>query len=221
MLNNPSLTKAKDIFGFEYSVRGEDGAIIKSGKLTKYTDIYLPATDDYNLTISGLTLSGADILAQYPDYQTYSWIDNVAINSVLILSVLGFGLGMITMFWTLADTVFKTQAGIYYFFVNTFGTNFANVVLGQFRDIFTLTGIFGMIFSMNRDIVYKFGKWFALSLINMFAVGWMGLEFYQANLWGGMVDIADLIAFSVVPISTIIYGAYSYIRYVFLPKIKS
>lgn len=221
MLNNPSLTKAKDIFGFEYSVRGKDGAIIKSGKLTEYTDIHLPATDDYNLTISGLTLSGADILAQYPDYQTYSWIDNAAINSVLILSVLGFGLGMITMLWTLADTVFKTQAGIYYFFVNTFGTNFANVVLGQFRDIFTLTGIFGMTFSMNRDLVYKFGKWFALFLINMFAVGWMGGEFWQANLRGDMVDIADLIAFSVVPISTIIYGAYSYIRYVYLPKIAT
>jgi len=125
------------------------------------------------------------------------------------------------MLWTLADTVFKTQAGIYYFFVNTFGSNFANVVLGQFRDLFTVTGMFGLTFKFNRDLVIKSGKWLMIFMLNIFAIGFIALEFYQANLLSRYADGADILAFSVLPLSTIIYGAYSYIRYVFLPKIKS
>ena len=130
----------------EYAVIDQNKDIIKSGKISKNTEIIFPAIDNYHFTISGFTMSGTDIAKNYPDFQTYSWLDSTAINSVLILSILGWSLGMITMLWTAADTAIKTHTSIYWFFAENFGTNFANVVLGQFRDIFTLTGIFSMTF---------------------------------------------------------------------------
>ena len=51
-----------------------------------------------------------------------------------------------------------------------------------------------------------------LSFLNMIAIGFIALEFYQANLLGSYADGADVLAFSVLPISTIIYGVYSYLQ---------
>jgi len=157
-------------------------------------------------------MSGADIFAQYPDYQTYSGLDQIAIDSVLIISVLGFTLGFLTQLWTLWDVAFKTHASIYWVFQDTFGPNFANVILGQFRDLFTPLGMFGILFTTNKDMFFKLGKWVMLSFLNMIAIGFIALEFYQANLLGSYADGADVLAFSVLPISTIIYGVYSYLQ---------
>jgi len=218
MLNSSSYTKSADLLGLTYSIRGADGAVIKTGEITKNTEISLPATDDYSLTIFEFTITGTDILHNYPQFQTWTTLEKTLLWGIFVASAGMMALGFVTQMWTLWDVLYSTHSSIYWTLQQMFGTGFANVVIGQFRDIAAYVGAFAWIFLNDTRYVKRNGigfMVFALSLLPFFSIY---LEFYQAKIRGDYVDVADLLAFSIVPLSGILYGLYSYIRYLLLPK---
>jgi hypothetical protein len=133
---------------------------------------------------------------------------------IFISSTILFSLGFITQIWQLISTSMQIRLGInihpgpYQFLKQVFGESFANVVLGQFRDMFTPIWGFARIFLFKGKEIVKEAIPLYIAALNIFALGFMGLEFYQANIKNGSIDIIDIISFSVLPITTVIYGVY-------------
>ncbi|MEK7588011.1 MAG: hypothetical protein AAB457_04300, partial [Patescibacteria group bacterium] len=235
ILNNQTLVNRGDVIGLPYSIKNPENATIKSGSIIENTSLYFPA--NHSITISGVTITGTEIIAQHPDYQEFSELEDMVLHSILFGSILLFSLGFFTQMSTLMNTAIKLGkfdsnpnierfTSIYYFFKNTFGKGFADVILGQFRDIFAYVGATSHVLLSRSKMVTeafikksssKFILFFALFFLPFFSIF---LEFFQANFHIENIDVPDVLAFSIVPISIAIFVTYPLLRNFILTKMQ-
>ncbi|MBI5449094.1 hypothetical protein HY948_02140, partial [Candidatus Gottesmanbacteria bacterium] len=221
ILANPTMTKQEDIVGLPYHITNPEGITVQRGTIKKGNSISLPAGEGYALVTSKFTIVGSDVFAKYPDYRTLSLLERNLLLSIFGVSAFLFSLGFLTQMWTFVENAWavahpglETRTSIYYTLKDVFGTGMANVILGQFRDLFTPVIGFSMFILKNPQFARGVSLWLSLIAMNIVSFLFINLEFQTAEAMRRFVDVPDVFAFSVVPIATVLFGMYSARRYI-------
>jgi len=218
VLHDPSITQKENLYGLPYSIQNPEGILIKTGIIQSGTQIEIPIKEGYKLVIQEHAVTGDAVIQQYPDLSIENPLKNLLWHRLFWMVVSLFLFGAIVQFTLLLETKMLSDGSInthfapYWVLKSFFGTNFANIIVGQFRDLFAMAGMFVLVnwWEKLKSSVSKW-IWNILPAIILTA-GYQYVEYYLSLQKGGVLDIPDIITFTFPTVSMITLAVYQYIK---------
>ena len=217
VFNTPAITQEENLYGLPYSIQNPEGIIIKTGILKQQTEITIPIKGGYTLLIQKQAITGDAILKQYPDSRLQNPLHNLLYGILLWVCGPLFLFGSIVQFSLLLETklmidgTIHTHIAPYWALKSFLGTTIANMIVGQFRDLFSMAGMFVFI-NLFDSIKSSVGKWGTNIVSTIALTAIYGYIEYVFSIAKGVWDIPDLITFALPTVSMITLAVYQYMK---------